>query len=351
MNVGALSTLGMSLQARKSAADVQRELMALQQEQATGKRRDVAEHLGALTSRDIMLRETFSQADSFITSNKTIASRIEITQAAMTGARENANAFISNIVAALNGDVAANLIPDAAADLIGNLEGALNTSFGGRLLFSGTNVDQQSIQISNQVNGGTGVSPDQVLQNVIAAKAPVTDAATLNDLLTGPDGISSIFDDTHTNANFRFNTTFYNGNAQDVTARIDAETTVLAGARADDPGVKLIMEAAYTLAALDPDTMPSGQYRTLLEGALDKVQRGIGQMEQTQAILGLSEQAIERAQERHDLTLNVATKQVNEMEGADPYETSVRLSNAISQIEATFSITARISRLSLMNYL
>ncbi|WP_420560719.1 flagellin [Tepidicaulis sp.] len=351
MNIGSVSTLAMSLQARKSVADTQRELLHLQGEQATGKKRDVAGDLGALTSRDILLREAFSEAEGFITSNKTLASRLEITQASLTGARDNANSFISNIVAALHGEVAIELIPDAALDLIGNLEGALNTSFGGRSIFAGTAVDQQALQLNDQVNGGTGFAPMQVIQDVIAAKPPVTDAATLNDLLTGPDGISTVFDSTHTNAAYRFNTTFYNGNTQGVTARIDAETTVNAGARADDPGARLIMEAAYALAAIDPASMPSVEYRTVLESALDKVQRGIGLLEQTQAILGLSEQAIERAQTRHDLTLNVATRQINELEGADPYETAVRLSNATTQIEATFSITARLSRLSLMNYL
>jgi flagellar hook-associated protein 3 FlgL len=351
MNIQTVSTLGMSLQSRKSVADNQRSLLMLQQEQASGKRFDVAGDLGALGVRAIRLREMFNAAENYQTSNRTLASRLEITQSSLSNVTSNGNEFVTKIIAGLHGDVASSLIQAAARDLIDNMEGALNTSFGGRSLFSGSAVDAQSLQTSTAVNGGTGLSPLQVLQNVIAAKPAVIDSATLSDLLTGPDGIASIFDNTNSVAAHRYSTTFYNGNTQSVTAKIDETSLVPGGARADDPGVARILKAAYTLAAIDSSTMPSGQYRELLTACLNDIEQGMAEIQQTQATLGLAQQAIESAQKRHSLMADMATRQINELEQVDPFETAVRLSNMATQIESTFSITARISRLSLINYL
>ena len=43
--------------------------------------------------------------------------------------------------------------------------------------------------------------------------------------------------------------------------------------------------------------------------------------------------------------------QVVRLEEADPYETSLRLNTLQTQLEASLSVTARISRLSLVDFL
>jgi flagellar hook-associated protein 3 FlgL len=351
MNVRSVSTMGMGLLSRQSISDTQKQLLVLQQEQATGKHFDVAGKLGAQTSRDILLRESYNEAQSYLLNNRTLSSRIEVTQHAFSNMTSNGNDFVTKIVAALSGETAAGFMPSAAADLIENIESALNASFGGRSLFSGTVIDAQPLQLSRLVHPTTGYSPMEVIQNVIAAKPPVTDAASLADLLSGPDGIASVFDSTHTDADYHFGSTFYNGNDQDVAAKIDTSTSVPGGARANDEGVRLMLRAAYTLAAIDPDSMPAGQYRQVLDAAMADIQAGMFKIQQRQAVLGLSEQSIERSNERHSLMSDLMAKQITALEEVDPYETAVRLSHVMTQIESTFSVTARINRLSLINFL
>lgn len=351
MNVRNVSTMGLGLLSRQSIADTQKQLLVLQQEQATGKHFDVAGKLGALSSRDILLRESYNDAQSYLLNNKTLSARIEVTQHSFGKLTSNGNDFITKIVAALNGETAKGFMPSAAADLIGNIESALNTSFGGRSLFSGTAVDAQALQLSHLANTGTGYSPMEVIQNIIAAKPPVVDAASLADLLTGPDGIASVFDSTHADADYHFGSTFYNGNDQDIAAKIDETTTVPGGARANEEGVRLMLRAAYTIAAIDPESMPDAQYRQVLNSAMADIQAGMFKVQQTQAVLGLSEQSIERAGERHSLMSDLMAKQINDLEQVDPYETAVRLSHVMTQIESTFSVTARINKLSLINFL
>jgi flagellar hook-associated protein 3 FlgL len=54
---------------------------------------------------------------------------------------------------------------------------------------------------------------------------------------------------------------------------------------------------------------------------------------------------------RHESTIAQLNTQIANLEAADPYETSMRFSELQNQLDATFSITARLSQLRLTNYL
>ncbi|WP_119461147.1 flagellin [Rhodospirillaceae bacterium SYSU D60014] len=360
MFVQSVSTMGMSLQNRKALSEAQGQMSALLKEQGTGKKFDVAGEIGPRTAQLIGMHNAFSEAEEYMTSNATITSRLEITQAALTNVVNavagdedsgDASGFIKTLIAGMSGEAGARLVQDAAKDLLANLLGTLNTSNGGRYLFAGTATDTQPAQDSDQVNAGTGVSPNQVLQNVIAAKPPVVDAATLDDLLNGPDGIASVFDNTHTVATHRYATTFYNGSTTDVTGKVDASQEITYGARADGPGVRQVLKAAYTLAAIDMNSMPPAQYHELLAQSLADLQAGVAQITEKKAELGLAEQTVEHAQGRHELLQNVLNGRINDLEAADPYETNVRITTLETQIETSYAMTARLSRLSLVNFL
>ena len=361
MFVQSVSTLGMSLQNRKSLSESQGQMSELLKEQGTGKKFDVAGEIGPRTAQLIGMRNAYSEAKAYTVSNETIATRLEVTQSSLTNIvaavvgkdepEPGTGGFITTLIAGMGGETGARLVQDFAKDLLANLQGTLNTSSGGRYLFAGTATDDQPVQYADVVNGGTGFSPNQVLQDVIAAKPPVVDAATLNDLLNGPDGISSVFDDTHATATHRYEATFYNGSTDNVSGKIDASQTIIYGSRADDPGIRQVMKAAYTLASIDMDSMPPAQYRQLLEQSLADLQEGIGLITEKKAELGLAEQTVEQAQDRHALLTDVLTGQINGLEAIDQYETNVRILSLSSQIDATFAITARISKLSLMNFL
>jgi flagellar hook-associated protein 3 FlgL len=45
------------------------------------------------------------------------------------------------------------------------------------------------------------------------------------------------------------------------------------------------------------------------------------------------------------------TKHIGKLEGVDPYEASTRLSQLMTQVETAYAMTARVQKLSLLNYL
>ncbi len=51
------------------------------------------------------------------------------------------------------------------------------------------------------------------------------------------------------------------------------------------------------------------------------------------------------------LQITIMTEHVNLLEGVDPYEASSRVNALLTQVETAYALTARLQRLSLINYL
>ena len=56
---------------------------------------------------------------------------------------------------------------------------------------------------------------------------------------------------------------------------------------------------------------------------------------------------LQRLKQRNE----ILNREIVSLEGVDQYEVSTRITLLTTQLEASYSITARISRLNLMNYL
>ena len=55
--------------------------------------------------------------------------------------------------------------------------------------------------------------------------------------------------------------------------------------------------------------------------------------------------------ERIKLQVDLFTNNIRDLEGVDPYEASTRISSLMTQIETSYTLTARIQQLSLVRYL
>ena len=51
------------------------------------------------------------------------------------------------------------------------------------------------------------------------------------------------------------------------------------------------------------------------------------------------------------MQIDIIATHIGALEAVDPYEASTRVSTLMTQIETSYALTARIQRLSLLNYL
>jgi flagellar hook-associated protein 3 FlgL len=205
---------------------------------------------------------------------------------------------------------------------------------------------------ANTVNGGTGLSPQQAMNQVIANLGPISDAASALAVANGPDGVAELFDDSNSDPNLRYSVTFYNGSTSGTTtARLDRGYEISYGVRADDPAIRELMQGLYMLASVPFNSIPEDAFLAWQDEAVAHINAGFQGVIDLCAELGYKQSVVDKAIKEHEAAIVQLNNEVATLEAAAPFETALRLSQLQTQLEATFSLTARMSELSLTKFL
>jgi flagellar hook-associated protein 3 FlgL len=210
---------------------------------------------------------------------------------------------------------------------------AANTTLGNRSLFAGTATDRLPL-----------VNPDVMMASLSAA---VAGSITPNDVQTALD---TWFDSPAGG----FATLAYQGDTGPALARrIDIDTTVALDGRADDPALRALLKAAATAAlAGDSGLALSDENKSrLLRSAGLQMLTAAQPLVNMQARLGLSQAAVEETSVRQTAQKTAYGILRNDLVSADPYDTAAALQQVQQQLETHYTLTARLSKLSLVEYL
>ena len=208
---------------------------------------------------------------------------------------------------------------------------ALNTRMGAKSLFSGMATDRSAVVDSTVMMAA--------LDTAIAGALSSADVETaLDDWFSDPAGFAAVV--------------YQGGDAlaavpigRDQTARIDV--TAL------DPAIVatikgLAMASLLAHGALAGSAVARADLAQRAGESLASSQTGMAELE---ARLGTVEASIVNAGVQNDAEKSALETARLGLLSVDPYETAARLQEAQTQLETLFSITARMSRLSLVNYL
>lgn len=269
---------------------------------------------------------------------KTANSEAALLATTMQNALETVQSYVSDaapdlIMASDSGHI--HMITPAAADAHQKFEAvlsALNTQVAGRSLFSGTATDRIAM-----------AAPDVILDALNVAIAAETTAA----------GIQSVVD-TWFAPGGGFDTVAYEGAVNDI-APLDIgpnETTSLA-VRADHDAIRESLKGLATASLVHQGALSSnlteqaalisysGQTLLSAENAVLNIRTGIG----------VSEAQIEQASVRNNTETNVLEISRAGLLEVDPYSTATELQAAQTQLETLYTLTSRLSRLSLADYI
>ncbi|MBU2360814.1 MAG: flagellar biosynthesis protein FlgL [Alphaproteobacteria bacterium] len=215
---------------------------------------------------------------------------------------------------------------DAFADL-------LNARLGDRSLFAGAAVDRPAV-----------ASGADMLADILTSIGGATDAASITA------SIDAWFDDPAGG----FATLGYTGDTGPApTQRTGSQDVLTLTGRADDQGFRDMLKAAALTAVSDA-----------LSGTLDKptraalmrtgAERGFGAAKAVTAIaarIGEDEQRLDEGATRRTAQRTTFATARNALVTADPFDTATLLQSVQQQLELHYTATARLSRLSLANYL
>ncbi|MTH98281.1 flagellar hook-associated family protein [Roseibium sp. RKSG952] len=349
MKTSFISTLTLSNTARSQIMSQTATVNKLQFELASGRKADVGLDLGGRTGETVSLRSEFNFLNAIVDTNALAKARLDIEQAALTDVRSSAENLQGTLLAVrdVNGS-AGSVLAEAEASLE-LLVSRLNTQLNGSYLFAGQNTDQPpltpyeagspnkaSLDTAFSTFFGVTDQDDPAVANISATDMDTfLNGGTFDALFASPDWEADWSSATDETVSTRIST------REDVSTSVSANEQVFRD-----------LAAVYTmLSELGNEQLDHETYKVVVDKASEMLGGITSDLADLQGKLGVSQERVTLASERLDIQTNLLNERINGLENVNKEETAVRLNSAITQLEVSYSISARIQQLSIMNFL
>jgi flagellar hook-associated protein 3 FlgL len=343
-----VSTVAVATSLRQSILKTQGDLVSAQKEAATGRFADVGLTLGGRAGWTISLRQEHARLNAIVDSNALASSRLDATQAALGDIRGTAKEFLGALIALPDGATGANVLQEQAATGLKGLIHGLNASIAGEYLFGGINAAAQPVA---DYFATPAAANKQAVDNAflaafgVAQGDPGVGAISATDMQTFLDGaFRSLFDDPQWSD-------WSAASSQDRQSRITATEVVESSVNANEQAMRKIAMAYTMVADLGVQGLNEGARRAVTETATQLIAEGINEVTALQAKVGGVQGRIGQVNDRMSMQLDILSRQVAGLEGVDPFEAASRVNVLMTQLETGYALTARMQRLSILDYL
>lgn len=305
------------------------------QEAVTGRRADPVKALGGRIAEPIGIARDLADIREYRQAIALAETRSQGTQAVLATLQTLADDLSNQAQLALQNDTANSLavMSATARDFLGAAVSALNTAIGGRSLFAGDAGDARAIAPAETV----------LAESVAVLEAAPGGAAGMSDLRTAFDTPGGLFE-----------TVIYGGGSGDAPrAEIARGERVALSARADEPPMRDMLRGLAALAAAyDPTVaLAEDDRRAIALEAVGDLRNLVDPLNRIVARVGAAEGRMETVKAGHVAAETALTRAFNEFAGADALTAATELRAVEGQLETLFLTTARMSALSLANFL
>jgi len=331
---------------RLSMMKMQSRLVDAQKELASGRLADVGKSLGQRTGQTVSLREEHARLTTIVDTNTEVNTRLNITQDALKHMVESAQKFVGELIGARDTATAPAIVQKQAKSNLTDMVGALNTTLNGVYVFSGINTDVKPI--ADYFNDPAAPNRQAVANAFTTAFGPSPDmstitAADMQAFLDGP--FSDLFNDANWTSDWS------SASDQNLRSRISTQELVETSTNANEVAFRKLASAYTMLADLGAENLSKDAYQVVVDKALLVAGDAISDLGKLQGNMGVVQGRVETSNETISLQLNVIATHIGALENVDPYEAETRVSTLLTQIETSYALTARIQKLSLLNYL
>lgn len=318
---------------RRQTADLKAALGTQLSEVTTGRPADLARHLGGDLSALAGLDATLARLRAYGSATAEAALVAATAQAALGAIGDGAASLAPQLLGAATGGTATG-VDVLAADARQRFDAAvaaLNTRVGDRALFAGRATDGPAL-----VPAGTILA---ALEGAVAGAAgPAAIEAAARAWFDDPAGFAA---------------TAYRGGDPLAPLPVAEGETVAIDVTAADPALRDTLRGLAMAALLDRGAL-AGQLAAradLMRRAGETLAAGSAPRSELAARLGLAEARIEGARTRNAAETTALGIARTDLSTVDPYEAATRLEDTRQRLEAIYTLTARLSRLSLTEYL
>lgn len=353
-----VSTALQSLRQREHASRLAGQIADTASEVTTGLKSRPYEALGYKSADAIAIRMQITRNDGFIESNKLLAQRFAGLESALGGIRDAGQDVLEQLVfsEANGGSPSRNLsqIAQAAIDTITARAAYKDTS---GFAMSGTMSDLIPLQPWDEVNPDTGLSPQGIIQGTVGPT--ITGTA---DAQAKIDELRTIYDSALVaNPNSNFEATFYRGTDEldaggqpnpFVEVQISPTEKITQPAQANNPAMRDLLRGLAMLAEVDVSAIADPDARALwMEEARSAIAGGLSGVTDLETGAGVTRGRLADTLNTQQVRAELLAAEQLALEGADQYDAAGRLTQLQTQLESSYAVTARLSRMSFLNYL
>jgi flagellar hook-associated protein 3 FlgL len=339
--VATVSTLAQANLIRNESDQLQSKINALQQQTTTGLKASVYSDLGSQASLDIDLRNQLDRISAFQTNISTLQTSLSVVDQNLTSINNTAQSLYDLTVQSGNTDQGRQSIIAQANTAITQITQQLQTSVDGKFLFGGVATSAQPM-----------VSDQTVLASV---KAAINTALTA---VPAPTNIPAAIQSAVASV-FATQSNFYVGGTSTAPTEVDQGLTMNLGITGNNQAFIDTLEGAYTMAALSqpvaaPATLPALDQPTfdqVVQNAASQLFTGASEVQNLITQNGANQAQLTSINSQDNQTLTLLQGQVDNIEQVNLADVSTRLSQLQTQLQASYSLTAQLKSLSLVNFL
>ena len=343
-----ISTSALSEATRRSLTKLQMKLAQTQKEVTTGRHADVGLTLGYRTGETISLRQEHLRLQAITDTNAVTATRLDAAQSSLQALAETTQKFLDQLMAGGTSNESQQLLQTQARSALSMFADVLNTSVDGASLFAGINADVRPITdylapgsanaqaVADAFTTAFGVpQSDPSVANI--------DAADMQDFLDTT--FAGLFDPS------AWSGTWSAASDQNIRSRISSSELVETSVNANDDTFRKLASGLTMIADLGITNLNEDAFQTVVASATHTVTQALAGLTNLQASLGVAQERVAKANDRMSIQIDILSNHIGVLEGVDPYEASTRVSALLSQVETAYAMTARIEKLTILNYL
>lgn len=370
-----ISNLGQALDQISRLKSQQVTLDTFSTQIATGKKTQQFSGLGGDVIRSQRARANLNSIDQYTTNIINAHRRIDLMNSSVQQISAQANTLTGPLTSVQGGDLPDfDTVQQLAGDVLDFIIDLANTKDGERYLFAGSDSSVKPINDTGQY--------DSYLGGFVPNADDITNPAITTSGFIGEWGDGTIttdeFIESYSNVNeniLGYSESLVSGSTGDVRVRVDENSDFDYTVLANNDAIKELVIAIGVLKNLpppqnapgalnDPTAINAGQdippfpsaekqenFFKVMNDVQQKIVQAVDKLERDEYRLELVRAQTEIIREQYTYETNSLQNIVADVEDIDLTETIARLQQAQTGLEASFSVTALLSDLTLVNFL
>ncbi|WP_457798528.1 flagellar hook-associated family protein [Methylocystis sp. S23] len=343
------SSYSVTASVRSVIANLQADLARGQREMTTGRHADPGVALGVRASRSFTLIDARETVEALRAANDLVSARLTSTQTALDALLAEAKDMRATLLAAQTDGGQKEAVIVQARQALSAFVARLNSSDGEGFLFGGIKTDVAPLaNYFAEPSQANKAALDAAFASAFGFAQTDPAVASITETRMR-DFLANEFDALFSEAGWRAD--WSRASDRPLESQIGLSRVIDSSITANEPPLRELATAYVMVADLGAEKMNQESYAVVLKGGLNALNGAIASLTKTQARLGVMQNEVRRSSDLMAVQSDTLLVQLQEIEGVDQSEAAARVSGLMTQIEAAYALTARVSQLSLTKYL